>query len=92
MTRSGTTTLITESRGRVSGSEPQPLGHGGPSCGTLVPEQWYPQTSRLLYEQEVKGSLFLRLRGSLHERPMASGKAKLKVGGFILLAPRWGVA
>jgi hypothetical protein len=42
-----------------------------------------PIASRLLYVEEVKSSLFLRLWGSLHERPVGSGRAKLKLAASL---------
>ena len=42
-----------------------------------------PIASRLLYVEEVKGSLFLRLWGSLHERSVGSGRAKLKLAASL---------
>lgn len=43
-----------------------------------------PIASRLHYVKEVKGSLFLRLRRALHERPVASGKGKLKLAASLV--------
>ena len=42
-----------------------------------------PIASRLLYVEEVKGSLFLRLWGSLHETSVGSGRAKLKLAASL---------
>lgn len=42
-----------------------------------------PMANGLLYVEGDEGSLFLRLRGNLHERPVESGGATLKLAASL---------